>query len=640
MTVSDVEIITGIIEDGSDYSDSVPDDLPPLIERGPFPRDSFGSNSENNDGSDESEEDEMDSDYEDIGADEDTEDEDEEEEDQDYYEFNQMMESEEMLRIIQRINVLNRWSDDEDEPVHDTNNINSNNHSYTCTCPACLVKRIPGSTDFTDNDETETWGTEVPLHPEASPCAVCMEPETWTRTFVDLPCCGPAKDTKSPYDTSSTRFCKKCFSRCIAMHRCAVPCEVSVVQMAGECPRCKKILVLEDSKTEAIYERDSLRPRPLHKRTKAQLPSTEALFWYVARNGNKDNAKYRPYLATLALCSNPSYIPEELLFEHSQTPEELRQLCQWGLLRKKETTKEWLQKNKMFTILTSILFNDLHLIPLRRLWEVLASIVGPRWESAKTTIYDWKLSQLYRAIREKLPIEAVREEAAVYSMDPLVHSQLRAFALLYIQESEKYEDERHLMPPILKDVTVTTEEMGLLLIVKLRNCRTSCAIGAWISLLAAKRALRKLHLWKGLWLVNHALSLVILATKELGVPPLCDWPERNTVQPSSWRRTLQNTRWQWHLLTGCNIVLAMQIWKILRELLKIGWDLVVGASFCLVVGKIITSFTAKPQCHEEWLKLTQYAACAIVVLHLGWNSWLHHAIQEALYRNPKHEVQG
>ncbi len=633
-TEPDADNIAGNNEDGSDDNESIPDDLPPLVERDPFPRDSFDSNNDRTDDSDES-----DSDFEEIDAEEDTEDDDDddEEEEDHYVDYEQMIMESEMHRIIQRMAVFEdrTWSDEEDEPVDNTNS-NSNGHNHTCTCPACLMNRIPGSTDFRDDQETENGGTEVPLHREASPCAVCMEPETLTRSFADLPCCGPAKDTGSPYDTSSTRFCRKCFSRCIAMHRCAVPSKDSVVEIAGECPRCKKILVLQKSKTEAQYERDSLRVRPLYKRTKAQLPSSEALFWYIARNGNKNDVTYRPHLVILALCSNPSYIPEELFFNFSATHEDLRTLCQWGLLRKKETPQKWYQT---FEKLTNILFNDLHLTPLVWLWEGLASIVEPRLESAKTAIYDWKVSQIYRSIREKIPIDAMQEATAVYCMDPLIHSELRSFVFFYIQESEADpKDDWNLMPPILEDVQVTSEQMGLLVIIKEKNCYDRCALGVGIFLGASLRAFRKLHIWKGLWLINHALSLVVLSAKNFGIPPLCDWPELDQPTTSSWRKVLQKTRWQWHLLTGCNVVLAMQIWKILRQLLTIGWDLVVGASFCLAAGKIVASFTPKKQAQKEWLPIAQYAACTIVVLHLGWNSGLHNAIKDVVYRNRKQEL--
>lgn len=585
----------------------------------PNPGESSDSNSENNCDPDESEEEEMDSDYEDIG---------DEDDDEEGIDYDEVIESE-MLQIIQQIVFEGAWSDDEDEQ-HDgffpnpDDDDGDNGHRYTCTCPSCLMKIIPGSTDFTDSKETDKWGTEVPLHPEASPCAVCMEPETWTRTFVDMPCCGPASSTRTPYDTSSTRFCQKCFCRCIAMHRCAVPCQDSMVQMAGECPRCKKILVLQESKTDSLQDYfDST--RPLYARTKPQLPSCEALFWYVARNGNKDTAKYLPYLVTLALCSNPSYIPEELLMERNETPEELRTLCQWGLLLKKET-------NKTVEQLHRILFKDLYLAPLGRLWEGLVSIVEPKLASVKTAIYDWKLSQIYRSVRETLRIEESQDRTAVYCMDPIFHSQLRQYVLLYVHPSKDSEEDFYLMSPILKGVSITTDQMSKLVIIQERSSRILCARGAWASFRASSKALRRLHLWKGIWLTNHALSLFVLSVKELGVPPICDWCDSNKTV------ALHKTRFRWHLLTVCNIILTIQIWKIVWEIFWIGWNLLVGASVCLVVGKIVGAFTDKRQHHEEWLVIAQIAACAFAVLYVGWNLGLHNTIKDVVYLNLKQEL--
>eukprot|EP00536_Pseudo-nitzschia_multiseries_P005051 jgi/Psemu1/11609/gm1.11609_g len=261
-----------------------------------------------------------------------------------------------------------------------------------CNCPRCIVDRIVGrcsrcdgsgfgnggvcDSDSHGNDESDS-DSEAPLDPSASPCAICMEPETASRRFAHLPCCSRGTGTEASSstssstsgavvtDTSSTRFCQKCLVTYLIKNGCGVPRSptnadantntksnrgTAEAQLAGECPRCKKILVLEevdgghkvDEAGGTTTHRSDTRARtlPYHKRTVAATPSAEAMFWYIAR-GNPGAGSgtgivgirhFRVSLVTLANCPNPSYVPEELLLDNAGSPERIRLLCQWGLI--------------------------------------------------------------------------------------------------------------------------------------------------------------------------------------------------------------------------------------------------------------------------------------------------------------------
>ena len=100
-------------------------------------------------------------------------------------------------------------SDDDDDDDDDTF-VNGER----CNCSDCLMKRIVGCKNCFDEDSVGENDESCPissgnnnkdlLDPEASPCAICLEPETAKRPFVHLPCCQPTSTTKdSPSNDSS-----------------------------------------------------------------------------------------------------------------------------------------------------------------------------------------------------------------------------------------------------------------------------------------------------------------------------------------------------------------------------------------------------------------------------------------------------
>ena len=513
-----------------------------------------------------------------------------------------------------------------------------NNDDYDpnpCTCPHCLKDRIVGSDYCWDDDETN--GEEHPLYPDSSPCAICMEQETSNRKFAHLPCCGPSNPSLDP---SSTRFCQKCLARCMATKGCAVPHNSSSAQLAGECPRCKKIVVLEQSDPKSGFS---------YKRTKVASPSTEALFWYVARNGTSDGALYRSYLLTLAVCPNPNYIPQELLLEyHDESPEHLRTLCQWGLLCKQTTTTLQKPKTQMMALKKFV-----DLLWKGRLWQGIASILRPRLE--RTKAFDWKVSKiLFTAIENRR-----KEGSAVYySIDPVVQSELRSLVFLYLHcfDHEEWYHPFHeyhdcdvyghkqdsmikLLPPLLRNPT--EKELEKMNWFQEMNCRRVCALWAWKSFVSAYKAASLFRVLPSLWLANLGLSMVVLSIQHLGIPPISDWPPPLASSDAkqkgvvSW---LKNTRWRWYLMSGLNLILLKLLWKLALNLLYIGWDLIVAASFCLALGKFIEIFTSKDRQlselekkNDKWM-LLRYGhsiGCIVAALHLVWSSspWLYSSIE-------------
>ena len=318
---------------------------------------------------------------------------------------------------------------DDDEDDDATTSVEHN----SCTCPQCVMDRIIGcrrccdeglnSDDDDDDDDTKKNSNnnddddngnddddDTPLDGSASPCAICMEPETRKRRFAHLPCCSGSRvnvnvtanntnnntascsklddgkhetnelNTLATVDTSSTRFCHKCLVKYLircgwGVHRTPetnnndnqtsttsnddnnyATNSKAEAQLAGECPRCKKLLVLEEFLPPEKKREDELKleheaSRQLRQRrkkisyfnrTRAAIPSTEAIFWYIANrfHGDNDNrfgfpnssssssTHYRIHLVTLTTCPNPYYIPEELLLDNYGSAERIRLLCQ------------------------------------------------------------------------------------------------------------------------------------------------------------------------------------------------------------------------------------------------------------------------------------------------------------------------
>lgn len=166
------------------------------------------------------------------------------------------------------------------------------------------------------------------LDPMASPCAICMEPETTKRKFVNLPCCGGTLVES----TTSTRFCQQCVIQYMARTGNGVPedmCSSSSKNsnLVGECPRCKRLLVLKGSKPTRSQKKKKI---PFYQRTQLVPANAHQYHWYIA---SVDGGSYRVYLLTLAWC-DPSFVPEELLLHDSSSADRIEHLCQWGILEK------------------------------------------------------------------------------------------------------------------------------------------------------------------------------------------------------------------------------------------------------------------------------------------------------------------
>mmetsp|Transcript_2005 Transcript_2005/g.4345 ORF Transcript_2005/g.4345 Transcript_2005/m.4345 type:complete len:189 (+) Transcript_2005:230-796(+) len=95
-----------------------------------------------------------------------------------------------------------------------------------CTCPQCVMDRIIGfhrccneglDSDDDDHHHNDTKKDDnsnhdnnrdnnTPLDCSASPCAICMEPETRKRGFSYLPCCSGSRVNPSPPPTPVRRI--------------------------------------------------------------------------------------------------------------------------------------------------------------------------------------------------------------------------------------------------------------------------------------------------------------------------------------------------------------------------------------------------------------------------------------------------
>jgi len=534
-------------------------------------------------------------------------------------------------------------ADDDDENNDDDDVYSDLDEDFDpCTCPNCLMDRITMDEEPVDSNRDDHLCDEFferPLNPDASPCAICMDPETASRRFVHLPCCSPVGTDMDP---SSTRFCQKCLTRCLVTTGCAVPskCPKSLMraQLMGECPRCKQLLVLNDLTPDECEVETSINNTstltPLYKRTRVAMPTTDALFWYVARNGKTVGVKYRAYLVTLAVCPNPHFIPEELLFQNIMTPERLRILCQWGLIRKQTTTQEWLQRYKAGVALEKVARVSLE--HLKRaiwvLWQGMEWIAGSYLESARYSASNWRVSKLLLYMKQSIQEQSKHEGSVVYCMDPLVHSELRSLVFRHLHcfdkdewvddyedfdcdEHEREEDDAvKILAPLMREAT--KKEQDDIDDFCWRNCHQQCLLKAWDASCSAHRAFRRLSLFRGLWLTNLALSLALLSLTYVGLPPLVDWP---APKPNSWI-----ARWRWHLLTGLNLFLVKVAFGVVVKLLGICADLLLEAVVCIGAGKVIEAWTPQKGKREknEWITASQTFSCVFGFFYFVWKAYL------------------
>jgi hypothetical protein len=125
--------------------------------------------------------------------------------------------------------------------------------------------------------------------------------------------------------------------------------------VAGECPRCKRLLLLEAKNLNNSSSRSRSRTSNVSRtsssnkrfRYKVQLAKSPHIMWYASKRG----MIYRFLLLTIVL-ANPHYIPIELLVR-GEDDEFFQNLCQWGLIHKKTDS------NTNNTITSSVLMSHL-----------------------------------------------------------------------------------------------------------------------------------------------------------------------------------------------------------------------------------------------------------------------------------------
>ncbi|VEU42266.1 unnamed protein product [Pseudo-nitzschia multistriata] len=537
--------------------------------------------------------------------------------------------------------------------------------SDPCNCPQCVLHRIVGRHsscyEATDScsDEGDEHDNDVPLDPLASPCAICMEPETAARRFACLPCCSsgsrmatrqdshghhlPGTLPPTTTDTSSTRFCYKCLVTCLVKNGCGVHRTLergdhdhgssdktngnTDAQLAGECPRCKKLLVLEELPLED--NKDASKPKwqhplpgglpkqclakpPLarkaseeiayHKRTVAAIPSTEAMFWYVASRNH-----LRIYLVVLATCPNPRYIPEELLLTiDPSSTERIRLLCQWGLIAKRQNSPAC-ASTKSRTSLRKRLGSI-----MQQLWQrgplgtAAAAAEMPdrsdafwnkHYQAILGSVRTWRISRACCSLAEasrNLP----NRSGTVYQIDPTVQHTLHRLSAMYLQlgdlddpaidrvgEEDQREYEGYfglcLLAPRSKLQTQNTtggtsmHDENLELFLE-ENGRRHCLLVARDCFSSAVMAAGRLRICRSLALARWGSSLVLLSWGVLGLPPLVSWPLAVANNGAA--------RWRWYAMDGLNLVVGLLLAKILVQVFWIGIHLAKAVAVCHLAG--------------------------------------------------------
>jgi hypothetical protein len=332
-----------------------------------------------------------------------------------------------------------------------------------------------------DDDDLE----EMLLDEAVSPCAVCLEPETTGRPFCHFPCCGG--DGKEA--TSTLRFCKKCLVKCFSKesfngrdepkHNNSAWKQAGL--LAGECPRCKHLLVLQDDGNDTTKKIKN-KGLPRYKRIQPVLASTETLFWYISNHESGDS---RPYLLTAAL-GEAGYIPEELLLDNGGSQREIAKLCQWGLLTK--------QKRRFRE---AAIARKLHLF----LHKKFPKYIGhPDFDTDSST--------------------APNSTGSVYSVKPDKQIELQNLF------------SKHLEVDITEEgVKVAMHTCGTL--PKVEHSRKQCMLVALNCAQSALIALRKFRLGRAIRIANRGCTLALLSSNYV-LPAVTEWPSRASFHTGSW----------------------------------------------------------------------------------------------------------
>lgn len=373
-----------------------------------------------------------------------------------------------MLNFFRMMSAVER----EEAEAHD--NDDDDDNSGPCTCPHCMMERFGCEDEEVSESEDDS---EPPLDANASPCAICMEPETATRKFLQLPCCDGVGQAAT---SSSTRFCQKCVARYMAKSGCGVPKtdpRSDVGMLAGECPRCKHLLVLEEEDPTSYTDH-----RPFYKRTRAVKASAQSLHWYIAR---KDGGQYRAYLLTLGWCQ-PHYIPEELLLNDTGSLNRITHLCQWGLLQK---------------------------------------VKGSSTAANQKSFLSERAHRFQKYLHEKCPdgfddpdspCNLPNTAGWIYQIDPQTQLELQKLLLLHMEIGDDDDLQLRLTP-------WDSEENG-----RKQSFMVACNFTA-----SAWMALCKCRFGRAVRMLNRGMSLALMSSKRL-LPPISAWSTTPRRRAACW----------------------------------------------------------------------------------------------------------
>lgn len=370
-----------------------------------------------------------------------------------------------MLNFFRMMSAMQDDEEDDDDDDDD---------SGPCTCPHCMMERF-GCEEAEISDSEEE--SEAPLDPNASACAICMEPETSTRKFLHLPCCDGVGQAAT---ASSTRFCQKCVARYMAKNGSGVPKtdpRSDVGMLAGECPRCKHLLVLEEDDPSSYTDH-----RPFYKRTRAVKASTQSLHWYIAR---KDGGQYRAYLLTLGWCQ-PHYIPEELLLNDTGSMNRITHLCQWGLLEKVKGSSTAANKKSFLSDRVRHFSKWLH-------QQCPDAFDDPDSPCSLPNTAGW-----------------------VYQIDPQTQLELQKLMLLHLEIDSDDDFQLRLTP-------WDSEENG-----RRHSFMVACNFTA-----SAWMALCKFRFTRAIRMLNRGVSLALMSSKRL-LPPVSEWSDVPSRRAACW----------------------------------------------------------------------------------------------------------
>jgi hypothetical protein len=285
--------------------------------------------------------------------------------------------------------------------------------------------------------------------------------------------------------------------------------------LAGECPRCKHLFVLEEKPNPYEYvwkeylqqfekDDDNDINIPYYKLVDAKIASTQSMFWYI---GRKSNGNYRPYLLTIGYC-HPDLIFEELLLNDSGSKGKIEQLCQWGLL----------QKYKKSTITsTSSTSTSTSSTPTSRWLQCTL-------KNKLQTVQQWFWSKFPSWIIDACQ-DRPNSEGLIYHIDPVVQMELRYLLSKHLitpsimsdsPSSNNNEEEDDAIFHLCSSGICCNE-------IKDQNERNQVSLIVLNYCASAGMALCQFRLVRIVRLINHALSLLLLSSKYLLPTPIDKW---------------------------------------------------------------------------------------------------------------------